>query len=230
MAGLATVILWQIPYYGEPLLYPFTLFATYAHEMGHGLVATAIGAHFKSLEMFPDGSGLALWQGHITRLEFAMVAAGGLVGPSVAGAGVLIASKNPKRSRRVLVAIGLFMLWTAIWVGKGPFTVFFIVLTGSTLVLVGWMFPLASATFMLQLLGVQLCVALFRDIRYMFSPGGVVGGQTHNSDTAAMADALFLPYWFWGGVTALFSALVLSVGLWVALSPPKAPAKARARK
>ena len=29
-----------------------------------------------------------------------------------------------------------------------------------------------------------------------------------------MAEALILPYWFWGGVVGLLSVLVLIIGLW----------------
>ncbi len=220
LAGITTVILWQVPYYGERVLYPFTLFATYAHEMGHGLMATALGAHFESLEMYSDGSGVAKWRGNLSRGGYALVAAGGLVGPSVAGSLLLMASRQPNRSRAILVCLGLFMLMTAAWVADKPFTLIFVVFVGSTLLLVGLRFPQPTVTFLLQLLGIQLCVALFRDVRYMFSPGGLVGGQTHSSDTAEMAKALFLPYWFWGGLTALFSGVVLILGLWVALRPP----------
>ena len=35
------------------------------------------------------------------------------------------------------------------------------------------------------------------------SPGGTVGGMSARSDTGLIADALFLPYWFWGGLITL---------------------------
>lgn len=37
-AALVTVVLWQIPQ-GDYILYPFTILATWFHEMGHGLAA-----------------------------------------------------------------------------------------------------------------------------------------------------------------------------------------------
>ncbi len=33
------------------------------------------------------------------------------------------------------------------------------------------------------------------------------------SDVARIAEALWLPYWIWGGLCAVFSALVLVLGL-----------------
>lgn len=219
LAALLTVVLWQVPRYGDLILYPFTLLATYAHEMGHGLTAVLLGGHFDSLTMFPDGSGLAAWRGHVGRVGRALVAAGGLVGPSVAGAALLAASRNPRRSRYILFLVGGVMLLSALLVVRSGFGLIFVGGVGAALVLAGQRLSRSASTFLVQLLGVQLCVAIFRDVHYMFSAGGVVGGQSHSSDSAAMAEALFLPYWFWGAATALFSAAVLALGLWRALKP-----------
>ena len=43
---MATVALWQVPY-GDTLLYPFTLLATWFHEMGHGLASMLLGRSSK---------------------------------------------------------------------------------------------------------------------------------------------------------------------------------------
>ena len=48
----------------------------------------------------------------------------------------------------------------------------------------------------------------------MFSEGATVGGKAGLSDTAAIAQELLLPYWFWGGVISLAIAFIL----WKALS------------
>ncbi len=217
-AGL-TVVLWQFPPYGTLALYPFTLLATYAHEMGHGLTAVVLGGRFEQLVLHADGSGLAAWRGDVGRLGRALVAAGGLVGPSVAGAALLVASRRTRLARPLLIGLGLAMVASALWVAGSVFTAAFVIAFGAGLLALGRLSSPPWATFLLQLLGVQLCVALFQDIDYMFSPGGYVGGRPHGSDTAAMAEALLLPYWFWGGVTAAFSAAVLGFGLWWALSP-----------
>src|SRR5436305_1988951 len=89
LAGLITIVAWQFAI-GRQILYPFTLLATYAHEMGHGLTALVLGGHFESLEMYANGSGLAQWTGDLGRIARGLVAAGGLVGPSIAGATILV--------------------------------------------------------------------------------------------------------------------------------------------
>ena len=40
---------------------------------------------------------------------------------------------------------------------------------------------------------------------------------------ADMAEALFLPYWFWGGLCGLFSIAVVVLGLWAFYSATREP-------
>lgn len=54
--ALVSVLLWQISL-GSLLLYPFTILATWFHEMGHGLAAMLTGSRFERLLIFSDGSG-----------------------------------------------------------------------------------------------------------------------------------------------------------------------------
>jgi hypothetical protein len=63
--------------------------------------------------------------------------------------------------------------------------------------------------FAIQFLGVQACISAWQQFDYLFSPGGSVGGQPIRSDTGAIADALLLPYWFWG--TAISVAIVIMI-------------------
>jgi hypothetical protein len=180
-----------------------------------------MGAHFDSLHMYPDGSGFARWQGDVGRLARGFIAAGGLVGPSVAGAAVLALSRRPKAAPIILYALGGLMLVSVVAVTRGWFAPLFVGGVAALLITVARKAGPTVAVMAVQLVGVQLCLAVFRDVDYMFSEGGLVGGVAARSDSAAIADALFLPYWFWGGLTALFSFLVLAVGLWWALREPK---------
>jgi hypothetical protein len=214
--GLCTVVIWQFPI-GRQLLYPFTLLATYAHEMGHGITAFVLGAHFDALDMHLDGSGVAHWHGDMGRFSRGLIAAGGLVGPSIAGSIVLIMSRNPLRARIVLYAMCAFMLLSLVMVARSAFAVVFILVFAAALALGAQPFARPVQALAVQLIGVQLCLSVFRDVSYMFSEGGLVDGVYHASDSAAIADALLLPYWFWGAMTAAFSFVVLAGGLYLAL-------------
>jgi hypothetical protein len=211
-----TLAAWQFPL-GRQLLYPFTLLATYAHEMGHGITAFLLGGSFDALEMHLDGSGLAHWHGDVGRIARGLIAAGGLVGPSIAGAVVLILSRKPRYARLVLYAIASFMMISLLFVARSTFAVAFILGCVVLFVLFAQRFAGPFQAFFVQLIGVQLCLSVFRDVSYMFSEGGLVDGVYHLSDSAQIAEALLLPYWVWGAMTAGFSFAVLTAGLYLAL-------------
>lgn len=219
LAAILTLVIWQLPF-GDLVLYPLSLLATYAHEMGHGVTALLVGGRFESLSIFPDGSGLAAWTGDVGRVGRAMVAAGGLLGPSIAGAGLLVASRATRHAPKLLFAMGLVMLASVGLFVRNGFGILFLLAVAGILISLARSFPRA-APFTVQLIGVQLTLALFRDVGYMFSAGGVVNGQAHPSDSAAISQALIGPYWFWGALVALSAALCLFLGLKVALRAPK---------
>ena len=222
LSGLITLVLWQFEI-GRLVLYPFTLLASYAHEMGHGLTAVLLGGHFRSLELFPNGSGVARYD-VASKVATAFVAAGGLVGPSVAGSLLLVLGRRPRWAKIVLFALGLLMaLSVPLYVHNG-FGRTFVASVAVVLMLIARIAPAQVALLVLQFVSVQLCLAVFRDLDYMFSPGGEVDGRPMQSDSMAIANVLFPPYWLWGGLTALFSFVVLALGLRVALKPLPAPA------
>ncbi len=53
----------------------------------------------------------------------------------------------------------------------------------------------------------------------MSTTATTIDGLRHASDTAVIAQALWLPYWFWGAAIALLSFAVLACGLWAATRP-----------
>ncbi len=287
LSGLITVILWRLPY-GREALYPFTLLATFVHEMGHGLTALAIGGQFHSLQFFSNGSGIAHYSVQWPAAS-ALVAAGGLVGPSVAGAvllaigrepkfgrGVLflfgslvtvgvaifvvygadpqatdwdvylaatiifgaalriavvaIMSPSPERggwARSVLSTVGWLMVASIVLFVRGSFGISVVGLAAAALILIGTFGSERLSSLALQFISVQLGLAVFTDLNYMFSAYAQIEGQSEKlpSDSQAIANVLPLPYWFWGGLAAAFSFLVLAIGLYVALRPTSPPAK-----
>lgn len=213
LAALVTVALWQVEW-GQRALYPFTLFATYAHELGHGLTALLLGGRFEELTLYLDGSGVAAWRGNFGPIRRAAVAAGGLVGPAFFGAGLFVVSRRIS-ARIVLIALTVFTAVVMVFFANPGFTVVALGVMATAVLTVARWSPRTGAPFLVQLLALQLGLSVFRDLDYMFSPGGEVGGKLIRSDTAAIAEALFLPYWFWGALTAALSFAVVLFGLWI---------------
>jgi hypothetical protein len=209
-AAIATVVLWQFPW-GDYILYPFTILATWFHEMAHGLTAMFLGGDFQSLLIFPNGSGVAshsgsLFLGPIGR---ALVAAGGPMGPAVTGAALILSSRRHRNAHYALMFLGCFlMLSVLLWV-RSLFGIIAISLWGLTLI---WMSLKTSPWWqgwMIQFMGVQAIVSVYHQVDYLFMNRVVIGGQQMFSDTGQIAQQLFLPHWFWAILIVIASCWLL---------------------
>ena len=202
--ALVSVLAWQTTV-GSLLLYPFTILATWFHEMGHGLAAMLTGSGFDHLVLFADGSGYAriLRPADGYKVVDAVISAGGPFGPAIAGAILIVSSRNIKTTRVALMVLGLALLVsTVIWV-RSLVGWMAIPGLGAFILAVGAKAPPSLQRFVVQLLGVQACISAWRQFDYLFSSGGRVGGQQQLSDTGAIAEVLLLPFWFWGAVISI---------------------------
>ena len=212
IAAVALAAIWQLPF-GRQLLYPLTLLATFAHEMGHGLTALLVGAHFDYLQLNADGSGSAVWRGSPGPFAIAAIAAGGLIGPSLAGVSLLLMARSTKLSRGLLALLAALLLaCAAIW-ARNTFGVLYLLSTAVTLALAARYLPDTLAALLLHLMAATLCLAWFTDLDYMFSAQAVVDGVGFPSDSAVIAQVLGFTYWFWGGLVAALSLGVLALGI-----------------
>lgn len=208
--ALITIIIWQIPF-GGWILYPFTILGTWFHEMGHGVMAMLLGAEFIRLDIFPNGSGLAVHSGNVWfgGLGRAMVAAAGPIGPTFAGAIFIMSSKNDSVVRVILYSLSIIMalsvmLYIRTWFGAG-----FIILFAIIIFFIAFKSKNNTRRLLLQFLGIQAFASMYLSLGYLFSGGGVVDGSSYMSDTAVIADNLFLPHWFWAGAIILFSIYIM---------------------
>lgn len=209
--AVVSVILWQTSI-GSYLLYPFTILATWFHEMGHGIAAMLTGAQFEHLLIFPDGSGVAvsLVPADASGLTDALISASGPLGPAIAGSLLIVASRTDGATRAALTIAGAALLVsTLIWVRSLTGWLILPAL-GVAILALALRGTAAQQRFGIQLLGVQACISVWQQFGYLFSSGGSVGGALHRSDTGAIADVLLLPYWFWG---AAISAAIMAL-LW----------------
>lgn len=210
--ALASVMLWQTGF-GSILLYPFTILATWFHEMGHGIAAMLSGSRFERLLIYPDGSGVALSLRPYgaSRLTEALIAASGPLGPAVAGSFLIVASRTARHTRMALTILGAaLILSTIIWVSSLTGWLVLPAL-GIAILVLARRGTVPQQRFGIQLLGVQACISVWKQFGYLFSSGGSIGGQLHRSDTGAIADVLLLPYWFWG---AAISVLIVGMLWW----------------
>ncbi len=207
-----TALLYFIPQ-AAPLAYPFMLLSTVAHEMGHGISALLIGGAFHRFEIWMDGSGVAQVSTPDHALARAFVAAGGLIGPAVAAALGFTVGRNARGARRCLLALALVLLLSIILVVRGFFGIFFVAFVAFGCALVALKAVAEIAQMVLVFLAVQLALSVFSRSDYLFMATAQTSGGTMPSDAGQIAAALWLPYWFWGGLCGGVSVLALAYGL-----------------
>ena len=221
LAGVLTIILWQIPF-GGYILYPFTLLSTWFHEMGHGLTALLLGGEFEYLEIFASAGGLAhnrsshnmlvgyeLWK--------VLTALGGLIGPPIAGATFIIFGRKKLTARIALAAFAVFLIASAfIWI-RTVVGIAIIVAFGLIAGLIALKGSARVQQFSIQFFGMQAALATFRRMDYLFMGNAVVNGKEYTSDVGAIANVLILPYWFWGALISAFSIFLVYFSLKIAL-------------
>lgn len=226
LAGVLITAVPQLPL-GNYLLYPFVILTTWFHEMGHGLVSLLLGHGFEQLVIFSDGSGIAesSYAEPPGALTSALVAAGGPLGPSLAGSLLILASGRHRRWRPALLALaGVIALSVLIWVRSATGLVVLSLVAAA----LGWIAlrgkPWAQS-FALQFLGVLAALSMFRDWNYLFSYSATIGGVPMLSDTGAMQEALVLPYWVWAALIILVSGAMIGASLKHALNDEGGPSR-----
>lgn len=214
-SAAATLLLYNLPYFGGVLARPLILLATLAHEMGHGLSALLLGGRFQRLLMWLDGAGVAEMDLEgFGRVREAMAVAGGLVGPAVAAAICFTLGRTGRGARACLWGLGLLLLLAEIFWVRNLFGFFFVGAVMALCFLGAWRLSLDRAQVAVVFVGVQLALSIFSHAGYLFTRGVVNPEGSFPSDVAQLERLLFLPYWFWGTVCGGTAVVVLLVGLW----------------
>jgi hypothetical protein len=198
---------------GRLLGWPLVLLSTLVHELGHGLTALLLGGQFSGLYIWPDASGVALYSANFGRLRHAAVAAGGLLGPPLFAYALFVAGRHPRSARRALGVVAIvFTLVLLLW-ARNLFGVLFIGALALTLGLISQRGSPRFAQFSSVFVGVQMALSVFSRGDYLFMREAVTAQGMGPSDTSQIAQALYLPFWFWGALIAVLSIWLLWHGL-----------------
>ncbi|MEM7261621.1 MAG: M50 family metallopeptidase [Planctomycetota bacterium] len=229
-----SVLLWVIPF-GDTIGYPLLLISTVAHELGHGLTALVLGGRFDQLVIDRYAGGFANVEVS-SGFRFALVAAGGLIGPAVVAALSFRAAHTRNGARAIAVVYAAVILWVVLFIGTSDptangfldryFGLGFLAVLAGTLLFLALRAGAAACQFGVVLIAVQLALSVFSRSDYLFTKNfRGPNGQTLVSDTQRMAESLWLPYWVWGAVCGLLSIFILIQGVRPYLRGPEGESK-----
>lgn len=186
------------------------LFSTLFHELGHGIATLLVGGHFESVAIQWDASGETASMVEPGRLRQAFVAAGGLVGPSIAAAGLFWSARGSDRKlRATTVVLGLALCLIGLFTARSLWALIFTLGLGPVLLIAAKKFSRGALEAATVFIGVQLGLSVFTRSGYLFTEWA---GPNLPSDVANIAEQLFLPFWFWGLVCGGISLAVLFWG------------------
>jgi hypothetical protein len=216
---IAICIAMNVPYL-RWLLYPFTIFSTWIHEICHGLAAEMIGADILKLQIFPDGSGLAyIAYPANTQDRLGFVVSAGYQGTSVIGCLLLLIRRTKRGPRTGCLALAILMLVSVLlWIRENAFGLAFGIFMGSALVGVAVFLPSQHMRNVYVLLAVTCSLNAITSVHNLFGNSYMVNGQASSTDAHTMASlkdgtTVFL----WATIWLFLSIFLTIVGILFAL-------------
>lgn len=212
VALLASLVLWNLPF-GGFVLYPFKLFATWLHEMAHGVTMLIVGAGFDHLEIYRDTSGLAFGARSVSNAARAVIHSAGYVGTAAFGAVFLILGQGQRGARSILGLLALALVTSGLLWVEGTFGLSAVLIAAAAFLLIAIFAGENIAVFVVNFVAAQACVNALLDIRVLFRDNLVVGGETVLSDAHNMAAASFGSPSMWASIWLAWSLLLFFVAL-----------------
>jgi hypothetical protein len=125
---------------------------------------------------------------------------------------MFLASRHARSARYALLAVLVLLLVVLVLWVRNLFGLFFVAALCGLLGLLLWK-GRRWAPFVTAFLAMQLTLSVFSRSDYLFTEQAQTAAGLAPSDTAQIAEALFLPYWFWGTLIAGLSLAILAIGL-----------------
>ncbi len=210
--SILVFLLWQLPYFGI-IQYPLMLLGTWFHEMGHGLTALLVGGKFLYLEIYENGGGVAVSDVSSSYLPYpfarSLTAAGGLLGPAIAGAILITSSKHSNSTKITLwILIMIMVISLCIWI-KSLIALIVLSLFVIILFFIAILKMQKLKSFTLLFLGTQCVLSTYLQTGYLFTKQFERDGQIQYSDTQMIAAHLPGTYWMWAILILVFTIYLL---------------------
>ncbi len=201
----AILLLWRVPY-AEYVVYPFRLFATFVHELAHGLAALATGGSFVHFFVQPDLSGTA-WSGGGIRW---VVTSAGYIGCALLGNLLILLATHGASSRTVLAALGIVLGLLCLLFVRNAFGIFCGLALSIAFVTAAWRLPTGARDMLLLVLAMQLVLDGFNSLIDLLH---LAGDPSVHTDARTMAELTGIPATLWALLWAVVSLTLLVVTL-----------------
>lgn len=206
------------------ILYPFTIFSTWIHELCHGLSAIVVGGSISKIMIYPDTSGLAY-----TSLRTAtpnrrgFIASAGYQGTAVIGCLLLLFRRTKRGPRTGTMTIALLMIISCCaWI-RNVFGFAFIFCFGVILMGIAWKLPSRYMRDVYIVLAVTCALNAITNIHDLFGANYRINGNidsTCTTDAHTMSDVMGGSYLFWAMLWLSLAIILTVVGFIFAIPGP----------
>jgi len=200
---LVILICMNIPYI-QWILYPFTIFSTWIHELCHGMAAIFAGGSIQKILIFSDTSGLAYTVVPSQRKGFVISA--GYQGTAAVGCLLLLFRRTKRGPRAGTMSVAITMILSCLlWIrnifGFAVIFIMGIILAGSAIRL-----PSVHMRNVYVCLAVTCSLNAVTSVRALFGSDHMVNGEPSGTDAHSMAEVK-------GGTSSIMWAM-----LWLVLA------------
>lgn len=197
-SGLVIVVLWL-----TPLLFPFRMFVTIVHELGHAVTSVATGGIVRTIEINPDGSGLAYVGGGFTLL----VASAGYLGSTLVGGTMLLLAKRERGRRFVLWGVVGVLAIGTVFLVRDLQTLGIMALVAAVYGLCAWKGPDLLLSFVLYTTALLACFYAVTDLITLFNINS--SGRTVHNDAVILQNSTGIPAIVWTILWILVGGIIL---------------------
>jgi len=204
------------------LVYPFTIFSTFIHEICHGLAAVFVGGKIVKIFIYPDGSGLCyyLMRGMSGR---GFVSSAGYQGTAVVGCLFLLLRRTKRGPRVGMTIMALFMFLSVILWIRNPFGIIMMLLLTVLFALASWKLSSGRIRDLYVTITVTTTLNAITSVTILFGSNFTVGGETFPTDAHTMADLTGMHRFGWALMWLLLALFLALIGLVFAIPGPDEP-------
>ncbi len=203
LAAVAVFTLWW-----TPLLFPFRIFTTAAHEVSHAIAALLTGNSVQKIELFWNGGGVTYIFGVNTTFEAIIVYSAGYLGSVLFGGALLLLAKRATSRRNSLYAIVIGLIIITVFYIRDVQSLLLVVIVGGLAGLVAYKGPNIVVQFTIYVLALLSCLYSLQDLIYLFFANSNPF-HTGFNDAVGLEKATGLPALVWSLAWGILGAFMM---------------------
>lgn len=166
------------------------------------------GGHFAHMRLSPDFGGVAHTSTY-GNFSASIVVLGGLLGPSIAGAFLLVLSRGLNQNRLALCLLIAALGLTIVFWSANTFTRISLSGIAAIITIITLKAPAMIHSLCAHIIAIAFCLSAVARFDYFFADRAVIGTTSGQSDTHVLTEIIGGTHFIWGITLSLIALLIL---------------------